>query len=502
LFINGKLSFDIGGLHGRTLGSDKLPLVSDMMTNSQFGLTKGCVYELAVFQAERHTTESNYWLTLTNFLAGKSTCVSVCGDGIVTPDEACDLGTSINTGYYGCFNENCTMATYCGDDIAESPPEQCDDGQNVTLYDSTGKKCGPGCVLPHFCGDGNVDTSFGEMCDNGAKNSNSAYGPGACSATCTVGPYCGDGFKNGSEQCDDGVNNGTPSSTCDATCDFKCGDGVVDPGEQCDLGAANNTGGYGGCDANCTLAPYCGDGIKEGTEQCDDGKNDGTYGTCSPGCVLAPYCGDGVVQNPPETCDQGSQNSATAYGKGLCTNQCEPAPYCGDGRVDPGEKCDDGVDNGMPGSCTMDCSAFVPVATCGNGVVDPGEQCDDGMPNTAMTMGNGTSGSMCDVHCQFKCGNGVKDPGEQCDDGKDDGSYGTCNPNCTLAPYCGDGIKNGNEQCDQGPKNSSTAYGPNLCTNQCTIAPYCGDGRVQAQFGEQCDGSSNCTSMCTVYITH
>lgn len=119
-----------------------------------------------------------------------------------------------------------------------------------------------------------------------------------------------------------------------------------------------------------------------------------------------------------------------------------------------------------------------------------------------MTMGNGTLASTCDVHCQLKCGDGVKDPGEQCDDGKDDGSYGTCNPNCTLAPYCGDGIKNGNEQCDQGSKNSATAYGPNLCTTQCTIAPYCGDGRVQTQYGEQCDGSSNCTSMCTIYITH
>lgn len=502
VFINGQLAVDIGGVHGRTVGSVSLPLGADMMTNAQFGLTKGTVYELAVFQAERHTTESNYWLTLSNFLAGRSTCASVCGDGIVTPDEACDLGTAKNTGAYGGCNSDCTLAPYCGDAKTQSPPEQCDDGQNVTLYDPTRTKCGPGCLSPDYCGDGNVDTSFGETCDNAAANSNSAYGPGSCTAHCTAGPYCGDGFKNGAEQCDDGVANGTPASTCDTSCKLKCGDGVKDPGEQCDLGTANNTGAYGGCNANCTLAPYCGDGIKEGAEQCDDGKNDGTYGTCSPGCVLAPYCGDGVVQTPPETCDLGSQNSVTAYGKGQCTNQCTPAPYCGDGRVDPGEKCDDGVDNGMPGSCTMDCSAFVPVATCGNGVVDPGEQCDNGTANAAMTMGNGTLASTCDARCQFKCGNGVKDPGEQCDDGKDDGSYGTCNPNCTLAPYCGDGIKNGSEQCDQGSKNSASAYGPNLCTTQCTIAPYCGDGRVQTQYGEQCDGSNNCTSMCTIYITH
>jgi cysteine-rich repeat protein len=353
--------------------------------------------------------------------------------------------------------------------------------------------------LPHYCGDGNVDTSFGETCDSAAMNSDTAYGPGSCTTHCTAGPYCGDGFKNGTEQCDNGVNNGAPGSTCDASCNLTCGNGVLDSGEQCDLGAAKNTGAYGGCNANCTLAAYCGDGIKEGKEQCDDGKNDGTYGTCSPGCVLAPYCGDGILQNPPEACDLGAKNSATAYGQGMCTNHCTVAPYCGDGRVDPGEQCDDGVNSGKPGSCAPDCSAYIPVATCGNGVVDPGEQCDSGTANAAMTMGNGTPGSTCDVRCQLKCGNGVKDPGEQCDDGKNDGSYGTCNPNCTLAPYCGDGIKNGAEQCDQGSKNSATAYGPNLCTTQCTIAPYCGDGRIQAQFGEQCDGSSNCTPMCLLY---
>ncbi len=27
----------------------------------------------------------------------------------------------------------------------------------------------------------------------------------------------------------------------------------------------------------------------------------------------------------------------------------------------------------------------------------------------------------------------------QCDDGVNDGTYGTCNPDCTLAARCGDG---------------------------------------------------------------
>ena len=36
---------------------------------------------------------------------------------------------------------------------------------------------------------------------------------------------------------------------------------------------------------------------------------------------------------PPEECDRGSLNSATAYGAGQCTDKCRRAPYCGDGMI-------------------------------------------------------------------------------------------------------------------------------------------------------------------------
>jgi fibro-slime domain-containing protein len=486
VFVNGQLAVDLGGLHSKLAGSVTL----DTAHATQFGLTVGGMYQIAVFQAERHTTASNYKLTLGGFVHAISQCTSVCGDGIVTSNEACDLGTAKNTGQYGTCNSDCTLAPYCGDSIKQSPPEQCDDGSNTTLYDASHVACGPGCTTPHYCGDANVDGAYGELCDKGSANSNTAYGPGQCTTKCLPAAYCGDGFKNGAEQCDDGVNNGTPASVCDTGCQFKCGDGVLDPGEQCDLGATKNVGGYNGCNANCTLAPYCGDGFKNGTEQCDDGKNDGSYGTCMPNCTLAGYCGDGTQQNPPEECDQGSLNSSLAYGVGLCTNQCLPAPYCGDKSVQSqfGEKCDDGANTGLPGSCKPDCSGWVPLSSCGNGKVDSGEQCDDG-------TNNGSALSLCDSHCRLKCGNGVVDPGEQCDDGVNDGSYGGCTSTCQYAGYCGDGVKNGSEECDLGSSNQASPYGKGGCTKSCKNAPYCGDGRVQSP-PEACDGQSNCGTDC------
>jgi hypothetical protein len=69
---------------------------------------------------------------------------------------------------------------------------------------------------------------------------------------------------------------------------------------------------------------------------------------------------------------------------------------------------------------------------------------------------------------------------------------------------CGDGIKNGPEQCDNGAQNQSpaTAYGPGICTTTCKFAAYCGDGITQTQFGEQCNGQSNCDATCHLISPH
>lgn len=71
-----------------------------------------------------------------------------------------------------------------------------------------------------------------------------------------------------------------------------CGDEVIDIAlsEQCNASTDNNTGSYGGCNANCSLASYCGEEIVQfaNGELCDDGNS--FYGDgCTPTCLIEAF---------------------------------------------------------------------------------------------------------------------------------------------------------------------------------------------------------------------
>jgi cysteine-rich repeat protein len=143
-------------------------------TAGSLGLTDGGLYEIAVFHAEREKDSSTFRLTLSGFNTASTQCASVCGDGIVTPDEQCD--DAVNDGGYGECDVGCVLGEYCGDGIVNGP-EDCDDGENTGTYG--GVDCAPGCVLPPACGDSLVQTTEGEECDDG----NTVAGDG-CSSVC------------------------------------------------------------------------------------------------------------------------------------------------------------------------------------------------------------------------------------------------------------------------------------------------------------------------------
>nr|ANY58059.1 hypothetical protein [uncultured bacterium] len=212
VFINGRLALDIGGLHpraNRTLvisgatGTarcfvDAEATVPCETASRALNLQNGALYELVMFHAERKITESNFDLTLKGFVSAVSQCQPVCGDGVVTRDEACDYGDEQNTGGYGGCTQSCELGPHCGDAVVQTDEgEACDDGVNLTPYGSSG--CAPGCKQPPYCGDGQIDV--GERCDDG-KNDGSYNG---CTESCDVGPRCGDGIvqNESGEECDD-----------------------------------------------------------------------------------------------------------------------------------------------------------------------------------------------------------------------------------------------------------------------------------------------------------
>jgi fibro-slime domain-containing protein len=525
VFVNGRLAVDIGGVHGAeggrvvlgddggagatdsdcsvhrgstTLGACALEDAEKTSNDDvRFGLVKGGVYEIVLFQAERHTSQSNFKLTLAGFLAPRTFCESDCGDGYVVGDEFCDDKDLNSDTAPGACNTSCTARGFCGDNQHQTN-EACDNGNNTDFYRdamSAADACTPTCTLPPFCGDGSLQAAF-EQCDRGNANANDSYGPTSCKTDCTLGGYCGDGVtngpevcdlgasngksygagscgydckpgpscgdgtRNGSEQCDDGANNGKAGSKCDSDCTIKpyCGDGIEQSGEACDYGQFASDG-YGGCTNMCTVGPSCGDGTSDSPfEECDDGAlaNTGGYDGCTSTCALGPHCGDGVVDSANgETCDNGFNDDTYSEGADACAPGCSAAPGCGDGVLQSGfELCDNGADNDDNAyeGCTNSCD-FGPY--CGDSHVDAdgNEACDDGADNVTYAAVKGG----CGYDCQPApyCGDGTRNGPEQCDDGENTGAYGTCNADCTLAAHCGDGVRQDPEQCDAGPTGSS-----------------------------------------------
>ena len=207
IFINGKLVLDLGGVHQQLPGkvtvtgdpgnasvteggcldtSGNITQTGCAPTNTtppapvqpddyrirtvKLDLKTGSVYEIAIFGADRHPTESNYQLTLNGYSVKRSICVPRCGDGIVSGGEECDDGDGKNndSAYGGCTTK-CKFGPFCGDGVVTEGKEQCDQGKkNGSDLGPTG--CTFGCTIPHVCGDGVLDTDKGEQCDLGSNN--------------------------------------------------------------------------------------------------------------------------------------------------------------------------------------------------------------------------------------------------------------------------------------------------------------------------------------------
>jgi len=308
-----------------------------------------------------------------------------CGDGVVNPGEACDQGEYQGSpgcsldcktqaaGYNCVAGEPCEKVLVCGNGRIETG-ETCDppnpgNGCSSACGAETGWRCIPGsCTKLPYCGDGIVQPSAGEKCDQGAHQ-----GSAGCSADCKT---------------QDSACTCVPGQAC--VCEKPaCGDGLIQTGEQCDQGTST----YPGCSATCQI---------ELGYQCPFA-----------GAPCVPVCGDGILISSAEQCDPGMEIPNVAEG---CNADCSVKPgwacdatdchqtVCGDGKVEGAEGCDPAQpDHNLGDGCTPLCTAepSCPAAggpcttSCGDGIVIGDEQCDDG---------NAVSGDGCSSTCQVEAG--------------------------------------------------------------------------------------------------
>lgn len=167
---------------------------------------------------------------------------TICGDGILSEDEACDDGNTLDSD--GCSGDCQEVA----EQYSCIPP-----GALCHRIAS----CGDGVLaLPELCDDGNIDPGDGcsDLCQTEIGYACSGE-PSSCDAT-----ECGNLEVNGAESCDDG--NDIPFDGCSPSCQLEpncsegkcvseCGDGLLlGAVEECDDG--NNLSGDG-CSDTCTV---------------------------------------------------------------------------------------------------------------------------------------------------------------------------------------------------------------------------------------------------------
>ena len=276
----------------------------------------------------------------------KSQSAQSCGDGVIDVGEDCD-GAELG-------GSSCLSLGYNGGTLS------CDNDCHFILSE---------CEGAGSCGDGLVQTEYGEECEPGVSTEsceelNLGTGTATCDGSChydysgcTAVPVCGDGDIEGAEECEgSNLNSATCQSlgyyggtlTCNTLCYFdvshcrefgRCGDGIMhtEEGEECEVGdlqgatcesMGHEYGGELACNDECQFdlsgcLGWCGDGLIQENfhEQCDDTEFDGV--TCE---NLGFYGGE-------IACSAECQ---------LDASDCESFGQCGDGIIQGsyGENCD------------------------------------------------------------------------------------------------------------------------------------------------------------------
>jgi len=291
------------------------------------------------------------------------------------------------------------LAVGCGGGTEEDAGADLDAGGGASCVGvDDGDSCGAdmicfaeSCVASR-CGDGFIDSSRGETCDDGNDVAFDGCEPGSCRATCTDTAECDDGVAcNGAETCSDSV----------------CAVGMMEPdGTACTIA----DGEAGVCRTGACVVAGCGDGIVGSDESCDDGNDvdgDGCESDCRFTCEVDPAApqtwyvdcdGDGYATDDALTEDACLSPAATSCGGGwTLIRPVSDTTDCDDDDADtrPGgteicdgmdQNCDGAADEGVQTTFYRDSDedtygdAAVTVMDCSapSGYVANSDDCDDG----------------------------------------------------------------------------------------------------------------------------
>ena len=326
------------------------------------------------------------------------------------------------------------------------------------------------------CGNANVQTMSGEVCDNGGLNNTQAVG--CCAAGCasfvTVGTTC----RASAGTCDAGaeVCDGT-SAACPAD-SFAASTVVCRPSLAgvCDS-AENCTGSSGACPADtfsASTVPCRGSaGVCDVAENCTGGS-----GACPADLKSSAVCraDAGSCDVGPEFCD-GNSNDCPADNLVAAATLCRGSA----GDCDTPESC-----TGTSGACPVDAKSSA-LCRASTGSCDPAESCNGSdnvcPPNLLATTAVTCRGSV-----------GVCDTAENCT-----GASPTCPVDAKSMAVC----RASNGVCDLGPE---TCDGTNNACPADSAAPSgtpCRSSAGTCDPAETCNGaSSSCpadlksTSLC------